>query len=391
MDRRLALFLVAPAALVSAVGAAWGQVAPSEAAALTLAKREAEEAAARSQALERQAATAETEAARARAEAAALAARIESAEADITAAEARIRIIEDLRAQQRARLAERQVPVVRLTAALQTMARRPPALALVQPGSLSDVVHVRSLLASTLPVIRERTAGLREEVERGDRLRRQAEIAVAALVRSREQLAERRTALARFEAERRQRSASLGQSAAVESERALAFGEEARDLAELMSTRSYQAKVRDSLIDLPGPVLRPGSARADAAAARRRPPYRLPVDGRLVEGMGEISEGGVHARGLTFETAAGAAVVAPRAARVAYAGAFRGYGGIVILEHGGGWTTLVTNLDAIGVKRGDRIAAGTPIGRTGENEERVTVELRRNGIPVPIAPLIAGG
>jgi hypothetical protein len=34
------------------------------------------------------------------------------------------------------------------------MARRPPALALVQPGSIDEVVHVRSLLASTLPVIR---------------------------------------------------------------------------------------------------------------------------------------------------------------------------------------------------------------------------------------------
>src|SRR3546814_18640567 len=61
----------------------------------------------------------------------------------------------------------------RSVAALQMMARRPPALTLVQPGSLTDLVHVRSLLASTLPVIRERTAGLRAEVEEGNRLRRQ--------------------------------------------------------------------------------------------------------------------------------------------------------------------------------------------------------------------------
>jgi hypothetical protein len=83
----------------------------------------------------------------------------------------RIRIIEGLRAQQRARLAERQEPVVRLTAALQTMARRPPALAMVQPGSIDDVVHVRSVLASTLPIIRARTPSLREEVKGGQRAR----------------------------------------------------------------------------------------------------------------------------------------------------------------------------------------------------------------------------
>src|SRR3546814_19992181 len=100
-----------------------------------------------------------------------------------------------MRADQRARLAERQGPVIRLTAALQMMARRPPALALVQPGSLDDAVHVRALLASTLPVIRARTAALREEVEAGNQLRDQAALAKAALVDSRAELKAERVAL----------------------------------------------------------------------------------------------------------------------------------------------------------------------------------------------------
>ena len=50
----------------------------------------------------------------------------------ISAAETRVRLIDRLRAAQRARLAERQGPIIRLTAALQTMARRPTALALVE-------------------------------------------------------------------------------------------------------------------------------------------------------------------------------------------------------------------------------------------------------------------
>ncbi|HEV2746276.1 MAG TPA: peptidoglycan DD-metalloendopeptidase family protein, partial [Allosphingosinicella sp.] len=368
------------------------QSTASEAAALALAKRQAAAAAQRSEQLERQAAALENQAARTRAEAAALAARIEAAEADITAAEARIRIIENLRAEQRARLGERQQPVVRLTAALQTMARRPPAMALVQPGSLDDVVHVRSMLASTLPAIRARTAGLRREIETGNRLRRHAEVAVAALVRSRENLRARRIALARFETEQRRRSASLGQSALFESDRALAFGEEARELAAMMSSRDYQARMRARLAELPGPILRPGSAGpSPAAAAPRNAPYRLPVEGRLVEGMGELSDGGIHARGLTFETAANAPVIVPRAGRIAYAGPFRGYGRIVIIEHGGGWTTLITNLGRIDARLGDTVGAGAPIGRTGPRESRVTVELRRGGRPVPIAPLIALG
>jgi septal ring factor EnvC (AmiA/AmiB activator) len=381
-----------PALLVTALagGLAPAQVqAASEAQALAQAKREAAQATSRSVQLEEAAAKATDKAAKARAASAATAARIQAAEAEITAAEARIRIIEGLRAEQRARLAERQGPVVRLTAALQTMARRPPALALVQPGSLNDVVRVRSLLASTLPVIRARTAALRAEVEKGNALRRQADLARAALVRSQEELKAQRIAFARLEASQRARSQTLTESALFESDRALALGEEARSLASLMDTLDYQTEVRRSLSGLPGPALRPGASTAPAAASP--PAYLVPVQGRVVTGMGEISDAGVHARGLTFETPVNSPVVAPRGGRVAYAGPFRDYGAIVILDHGGGWTTLVTHLASVRVRLGQRLAAGEALGRTGSTRSRVTVELRRNGQPVAIAPLIAIG
>src|SRR5687768_4864023 len=248
---RRALFPILTIALLAGGTWAAAQSGPSERSALIVAKREADDARRRSELLEREARRATNDAARARADAGALAARIEAAEADITAAEARIRIIEALRAGQRARLAEKQGPVIRLTAALQTMARRPPALALVQPGSLDEVVRVRSLLASTLPVIRARTADLRAEVERGDALRRQADEAVAILTAGREELRKRRIALAAFEQRQRRRSESLMDSAIAESDRALAFGEEARELATLAGTRQFQAQLRRSLEALP--------------------------------------------------------------------------------------------------------------------------------------------
>ena len=378
--------LPALAAAALAAGVAGAQARQDEAAALLLAKSQAEEAIRRSQQLDREAARATDEAAKARAAASAVAARIEAAEAELTAAETRIRIVEALRAQQRARLAERQEPVARLTAALQTMARRPPALALVQPGSIDEVVRVRSLLASTLPVIRARTAGLREEIRAGNALRQQAEAARAALIAGQEELRKQRIAFARLEAQQRRRSEALATSALFESDRALALGEEARDLAALMGTREYQARLRASLSELPGPLPRPGSGGETEPAGGTR--YRLPVAGRLVRGTGEISDAGVHARGLTFETAPGAPVAAPRAGRVVYAGPFRGYDEIVMIDHGGGWTSVVTGLSGLAVRVGDRVAMGAPLGRVSPGEPRVSVELRRSGRPVAIAPLL---
>ena len=382
-------FLLPLGLLLAAGGivAARGQTSSGGAEALILAKRQAAEATRRSEVLEKRAAEAGSEAERARAQAEAIAARIQAAEADITAAETRVRIIEAMRAEQRARLAERQQPLVRLTAALQMMARRPPALALVQPGSLDDTVRVRALLASTLPVIRERTAAVREEVEAGNRLRDQAETAMAALVRSREALKRERLAFAQLEERQRGLSLEFARSAQFESDRALALGEEARALAALMSTREYRARVRQNLSGLPGPVPRPDSGRPPPRPGSQAP-YILPVEGRLVRGMGEISDAGVHARGLTFATGDGAPVVAPRAGRVVYAGDFRSYGGIVVIDHGSGWTTLVTDLASLEVDVGQPVKKGMPLGRAGSDAPRVTVELRRNGRPFPIAPLL---
>lgn len=385
--------IILPALLAASLcgGLAIAQSVPSETAALALAKRQADEASRRSEMLERRAAAAIGEAARARATASALAARIEAAEADITAAEARIRIIEGHRAEQQVRLARRQQPLVHLTAALQTMSRRPPALALVQPGTVTDLVHVRSLLASTLPLIRARTAGLRAEVAESDRLRRQAEVAVASLAEGQRELNQQRTALAALETRQRRSSAALAQSALFESDKALAFTEEARDIGDEAGNRRYQQAVEQRLMALPGPLLRPTADSMPRPGQAQRGVYRLPVAGRLVRGMGELSDSGVHARGLTFETASGVEVVAPSGGRIVYAAPFRGYGAVVIIDHGGGWTTTITNLGSVAVTAGDSVAIGDPIGRTAAGLSRVSVELRRRGLPFPIAPLIGSG
>jgi septal ring factor EnvC (AmiA/AmiB activator) len=240
-----------------------------EAAQLTEAKRQAVVAGQRSTQLEAQAVRASNDAARARAEQAAVAARIQAAEADIAAARARIRIIETLRARQRARLAEKQAPIARLVAALEMMARRPPALTLVQPGSLSDLVHVRSLLASTLPVIRERTAGLRAEVEDGNRLRRQADRAVATLVAGQRRLEGQRIELAKLEAAHRRHSQNLVDSAMFEQDRAIALGEQARDIVDLMRELGDQAQLREELASLPAPCrVLPSPARRQLRSAK---------------------------------------------------------------------------------------------------------------------------
>jgi septal ring factor EnvC (AmiA/AmiB activator) len=375
------------ASALLAGGMALAQEPQADPARLKSATAEARQALARSQQFERAAALATDAAARARAEAEALVARIQLAEAEITAAEARVGMVDTVLREQRARLAERQGPLVRLTAALQTMSRRPPALALIQPGSLDDAVRIRSVLAATLPRIRARTASVRAEIDRTRALRAQQDAARRSLLASRTQLASRREALARMEAEQRSRSQSMAGLALVESDRALALGEEARTIERLVNDRGYQERLQARLATLPGPVARPGGDGAQPEGGR---PFQMPILGRVLSGVGELNDAGVHARGLTMAVEPGAAVRAPAPGRVVFAGPFRSYGAVLILDHGGGWTSVVTNLAAIEVSAGQQVERGAAIGRTGGEAARVTVELRFQGRPVPITALLAG-
>ena len=360
---------------------------------LLSAREQSERARQRSNALLRQAEAASTDADRIASEAAALAARIQAAEADIKAARTRIAIVNQLQRQQRARLAEKQGPMIRLTAALQMMTRKPTVLALVEPRSLDELIYMRSILSAVMPEIERRTASLRDEVRQGEQLRQQAARAIASLDESQSRLIEQRRQLAGLEASERIDTAQFSSDAGIEQEQALALGEEARDILDLMDQIRESGAVRESLAELGGPVLRPGQGqqppvptsrqRDDAANA-----YRLPVVGEIVTGLGEISDSGYRSRGLTIAVAPGAQIVAPAAGRVAYSGRYRGYGNILIIEHDGGWTSLITNMATGSVAVGDQLVQGAPVGQSGSDEPTITVELRRHGRPIDIAALI---
>ncbi len=102
--------------------------------------------------------------------------------------------------------------------------------------------------------------------------------------------------------------------------------------------------------------------------------------------VGSLSKG---ARGLTLATQPNAQVVAPTSGRIVFADYYRGFGQILIIDHGQGWASLITSLHRLSVGVGDSVRSGTPVGIAAPTAATVTVELRRNGQPVDIVPLLA--
>ncbi|MGQ7830327.1 murein hydrolase activator EnvC family protein [Altererythrobacter sp. Z27] len=383
---------VAGASDMLAVGAQMGD-AGSAREAYARARRAAADAERRAQRFDKEATETREAADRSAREAAALAARIQQAEADILAAQARFALITDQRRLLDARLAEQQQPLVRLTAALQNMARRPLVLSALQPGTLKDTVYVRAVLETTMPEIRNRTVGLRGELARGRELEREAGETLASLRMDEGLLLERRRALETLATQQRLASREVRQVAQRESERALALSENARDLNSLVDELGRAGALRAELAALPGPLVRPprpGASQvldAQRASPTPRPtalpaPLQLPVQGRTLAGFGESDAAGLPVTGLRLAPGSGAQVIAPAAGRVAFAGPYRGYGQIVIVEHGNGFTSLVTGLAQADVAAGDEVIGGSPIGTAARRDPAITLELRRDGQPV---------
>jgi len=356
---------------------------------LLAARAQSAAAAERAAKLDAAAKTEQTEAAKARAEEEAMGARIQQAQADIAAASARVTLVDRLLGDQQARLAAQQGPIARLIAALCSLAQRPDAVSVMQPGSVGDLVHVRAVIGSTLPLVRARTAGLRADLNNTRRLRADAALAARSLTEGRRRLETNRIALARLEAEHRLKSQDLSRSALAESDRAIGLGERARDLVDNMQETTNASATATALAALSGPLPRPGEPSDPPLSwTGGTAPYRVPVTGKLVTGFGEVSsDAGVTSRGLTWAVPGGADIAAPAAGKIAFAGPFRDYGKIVVIDHGGGWSTVLIGLGTLSVATGQRVGQGALLGAAPQGDDRqVTAELRRKGRPIdPVA------
>lgn len=348
------------------------------------AKARALKAERRAEALRQEAANADMATERLVAQRAALSAEMEAASARISAARSRMAIITAEQRKQAALLGKANRPLLNLNALLQKLTRQPPALMLVQSRDRRDYIHLRATMSAIAPVIERRTAGLRQQIALQRELRSQEAVAIKSLREAREALSERRAVLAELEHDNRGQAQTLSAEAAIEYELAIGQGERARDLVEQMDATRESDQNAAELAIYDGPRPREGASLplSDGKA------YILPAKGRLLSGFGELNPTGYRERGLRLAVAPSAPLVAPAGGTVTFAGQYRSFGNIVIIDHGGGWSTLVTNLAELGTQKGAKIAQGAPIGRAGAEDSEIMVELRRKGRTFDIAALL---
>ena len=125
-------------------------------------------------------------------------------------------------------------------------------------------------------------------------------------------------------------------------------------------------------------------ARAEAGPAGPPPRFADPAAGALIRSFGQASPGGQTSDGLTWRTALGAPVRAPAGGIVEYSGALKGWGGILILNVGGGYHLVLAGLDKITAQAGRPVTAGQTLGAMGSAPgaaPELYLELRKDGAP----------
>jgi septal ring factor EnvC (AmiA/AmiB activator) len=300
-------------------------------------------------------------------------------------------------------------------AALQRMGHRPPPAILIRPEDALASVRSAILLGAVVPNLRgaadKLTADLRQLIALRAEIRRERD----GLKADATALAEDRIRIRLLIEQKRQQRSASAEALAEEEKRAEALADQAtslRDLITLMEKESASA-ARAKLEAEKAAIANeraPGGKRPTSLgdAGRLAPALAFvdargllpqPVNGRQVRGFGEEDELGVKAQGVSLATRPSAQVNSPTDGWVVYAGPFRSYGQLLIINAGGGYHVLLAGMERIDVQLGQFVLAGEPVAEMstpqlasagadamGATQPVLYIEFRKDGTSIDPAP-----
>jgi septal ring factor EnvC (AmiA/AmiB activator) len=356
----------------------------------------------RKEELERQAGTLRREADAARQERIKAARAIQDHEAKVSALTAELIDLGRREARTAARLGDNRVNAARVVMALQRLARNPPEAVLAQPLGPNDLVRSAILLRAAVPGIEARVEDLRRGLDELVSTRRAISRRRADLEAASDALGAERRRLDALFAEKKRAIASVDQARAKAARRLGALAEKAKSLRDLLDRierdrreqlriAKEREKTRVKAAPPPAPE-GPDTLAPSVPFSKAKGDMPFPAVGQIVRGYGAKTGAGFRRKGLTVATLAGAQVVAPYDGKIVYADQFRGYGLLLILDHGEGYHSLLAGMERIDGVLGQRVLAGEPVGIMGRpsgDKPELYVELRHNGHPINPTPWLS--
>lgn len=303
--------------------------------------------------------------------------------------------------------------LIKTLSALQNLALKPTEALFVQPLTPVEIIRSAMLLREAVPYLQENAARIREDLEKIEAQKNLVEKQVARIIRQKKILekeheqmkalvqrkskirnaVEIKSVKAKKKVEQLASQANdlrdlLNKLEKQRQEKLHRQEEERRRLAELKAaearraaeeTKKLEEKQRADLIKFKPEVINEVGENFVKAKGHLLRPARGPV----VTAYGEQMSKGVTSKGIIIKTRSQAQVISPYDGTVIFAGPFRGYGNLIIIEHGQGYLSLLAGLEEVDCELGQMLLAGEPVGQMPESgDARLYVELRKDNHPV---------
>ena len=341
------------------------------------------------------------------------AARLRTTETRVTETEARLKPLDDMERGIRQSLNGRRAAIAEVLASLQRLGRNPPPAMMVRPEDALASIRTAIMLGAVLPDMRVQAESLAADLSDLVRVRRDIAEERERLERDAAALTEERQRITLLLDERQKKQAETEKAVEAEKQKAAALARQVDNLKDLIgkaeqgldrATRAARAAARaaeekelSSRADLAA-LKDPGRLAPAVAFASARGHLSFPVNGVRIREFGAPDNLGGTEKGLTIATRAGAQVTAPCDGWVVYAGSFRNYGQVLILNAGGGYHVVLAGMERISVDVGQFVLTGEPVAvmgsspqvaatlASGSNQPVLYVEFRKDGTPVDPSP-----
>ncbi|MCA3554739.1 peptidoglycan DD-metalloendopeptidase family protein [Aestuariivirga sp.] len=284
-------------------------------------------------------------------------------------------------------LGEKQDVLSELLAGLQRLEQNPPPALVVDPGDILSALRGAMLLGTIAPELQDEARDLAAKLDKLKELEASITTRKDDVARDLARLTGERAALKDLVT---QKKALVSQGTAdleAERRRTAELAEKARSLKQLLANLDAQRQQQEAAKaaeqrqrEQQEALLRqPRVAFPDA-----RGKLAFPAQGSIVRRFGEPDGLGRETQGLMIATGANAQVTTPADGKVEFAGPFRSYGQVVILNPGGGYRVLLAGMDKITASVGEFLRAGEPVGEMGSGPASVTLfgDVAPDGRPV---------
>ncbi|KRQ00458.1 hypothetical protein AOQ72_10935 [Bradyrhizobium yuanmingense] len=353
------------------------------------------------------------------------AANVRAVETKIDEAEARLRTLNGREQQMRASLDSRRADIVEVLAALQRAGRRTPPALLVRPEDALQSLRTAMLLGAVVPELRGRAEKIASELGELVALRKTIATERDQLASDRDKVRSDQTRLTALIEERQRQQSAREKDLDAESARAIALSRQVGDLQGLIAKMEQDLQTAARAAEKAAEAARQAEAKeaklaaANAAASAKQGPgafkdksrttpaiafasakglLPFPVNGNKIRDFGGSDGVGGVQKGISLATKPGAQVTTPCDGWVVYAGPFRSYGQLLILNAGGGYHVLIAGMERISVNIGQFVLTGEPVATMGSTSQVASilatnasqpvlyVEFRKDGTPIDPGP-----